>query len=277
MPEKHDPVFGPAMEVTNDHLLDGRIRYGQPAHGFRSGIEPVILAAAIPLRPGDRILEAGSGAGAALLCAAARVANIIGVGIELDTELACLAQANARANDRANVLYVAADVLALPVGGRFDHACANPPYHAPGGTRSPVPRRDRAKRSQDGIPNGRPNGMPDGMPTGMPNRMPSGMLSSWACALAAPLRHRGTLTFILPTAMLGLCMRAMEDAGCRVDAVFPLWPKAGRSAKLMLVQAIKGGRGSPRLLPGLVLHQPDGRFTEAAAAILRKGDAISLS
>ena len=54
------------MEVTQGHLLGGRVRYAQPRSGFRSGIEPVLLAAAVPARPGERVLEAGSGAGAAL-------------------------------------------------------------------------------------------------------------------------------------------------------------------------------------------------------------------
>lgn len=253
MTPSRDTASGAVMEVTHDRLLDGRIRYIQPAHGFRSGIEPIILAASIPLRPGERLLEGGSGAGAALLCAAERVPNILGVGIEVDPALARLAQANAGANDYKNVMFVAADVLALPIDGRFDHACANPPYHAAGGTRSPVTPRHRAKQ------------------------LPDGSLDGWARALAEPLRHRGTLTFILPAALLSVCMRAMEDAGCRVDAVLPLWPKIGRPAKLMLIQAIKGGRGHPRLLPGLVLHESDGGFTDAAAAVLRGAAPLVLS
>ena len=253
MPEKLDSPAGAVMAVTHDHLLDGRIRYMQPAHGFRSGIEPIILAAAIPLRPGERLLEGGSGAGAALLCAAERVPDSIGVGIEADPALARLAQANADANSYKNVMFVAADMLVLPIAGRFDHACANPPYHGAGGTRSPVPGRDRAKT------------------------LPDGALDAWARALAGPLRHRGTLTFILPTPLLSLSMRAMEDAGCRIDAVLPLWPKIGLPAKLILIQAIKGGRGYPRLLPGLVLHEADGRFTAAASAILRSAAPLILS
>ncbi len=253
MTPRHDTGSGAAMEVTHDHLLDGRIRYTQPAQGFRSGIEPILLAASIPLRPGERLLEAGSGAGAALLCAAERVPDIIGVGIEIDPELAQLAQVNARANDYKNVMFVAANILTLPIDGRFDHACANPPYHAADSTKSPLPNRDRAKQ------------------------LPDGALDAWARALAAPLRHRGTLTFILPAALLSVCMRAMEDAGCSIDAVLPLWPKIGRPAKLILVQAIKGGRGSPRLLPGLVLHESSGGFTGATGAILRSAAPLILS
>ncbi len=51
--------------------------------------------------------------------------------------------------------------------------------------------------------------------------------------------------------------------------IFPLWPKEGVEAKRILVSAAKGRRTLPRLLPGLVLHRPDGAYTEAAEAILR--------
>ena len=78
---------------TRGNLLGGRVSYAQPARGFRSGIEPVLLAAAIPARPGERILEGGSGAGAALLCLAARVGQVQGVGIEQDPALASIGAA----------------------------------------------------------------------------------------------------------------------------------------------------------------------------------------
>ena len=42
----------------------------------------------------------------------------------------------------------------------------------------------------------------------------------------------------------------------------------------MLVAARRGARGSSRLLPGLVLHEADGRFTPAAEAVLRLGGSL---
>ncbi len=88
--------------------------------------------------------------------------------------------------------------------------------------------------------------------------------------MAAPLRHRGTLTFILPAGSLPECLDAMAAAGCAAGAVLPLWPKPGRPAKLVLVRGVKGGRAPLTLLPGLVLHEVDGRYTAAAEAILRE-------
>ena len=59
--------------------------------------------------------------------------------------------------------------------------------------------------------------------------------------------------------------------------VLPLWPKAGRPAKRVIVRSRRGGRAPLCLLPGLVLHEADGSYTEAAEDILRGGAALSLS
>ncbi|MDE0704133.1 MAG: methyltransferase, partial [Rhodospirillaceae bacterium] len=63
-------------------------------------------------------------------------------------------------------------------------------------------------------------------------------------------------------------------ARCGGPEILPLWPKAGRDAKRVLVRARIGGKGPARLLPGLTLHEADGRFTPAAEAVLRGGAPI---
>lgn len=234
------------------HLLGGRVRYAQPRHGFRSGIEPVLLAATLSVRPGERVLEGGSGAGATLLCLAARVPGVIGVGVERDPALAALAARNAEANQWPSLRFLAADIAAMPELGEFDHACANPPYHLATGTPSPDASRESAKRGTDAT------------------------LTLWASALVRRLRPRGTLTFILPADVLPDAMLAFSNAGCRPTAMLPLWPKADTPAKLVIVRGVKGSRGPNRLLPGLVLHAPDGSFTPAAEAILRAAQKLPL-
>ena len=239
-------------DLTHGHLLDGRVRYAQPRRGFRSGIEPVLLAAAIPAVPVSRILEGGSGAGAALLCLAARVAGVQGFGIEQNPTLVALARQNATANGWSDLRFLAADLSSLPALDPFDHACANPPYHNAAGTPSPQASRRTAKHAAEGT------------------------LTVWAAALARPLRPRGTLTFVVPAALLPEAAAAFTTAGCAPTAMLPLWPKPRHLAKLLLLRGVKGSRAPFRVLPGLVLHAPDGTFTAEADAILRGGAALDL-
>ncbi len=237
--------------VTQGHLLDGRVRYDQPASGHRSGIEPVFLAAGVPARAGQRVLEAGTGAGAALLCLAWRVPGVLGTGLECDPALAALAAANVAANASAGLRIVAGVLEDYAPDAPFDHAIANPPWHEAAGTASPDAARETARR-----------GDPD-------------LLGRWVGALATHLRPRGTLTLIANAASLPDWLAALPGAGCGSPAVLPLWPRFGSPAKLLLLQAVRGGRAPFRLLPGLVLHESDGAFTKQAQAILRDAAALS--
>lgn len=240
------------MQETEGRLLGGRVRYAQPAHGFRSGIEPVLLAAAIPAAAGDSVIEGGSGAGAGLLCLAARVGGIEGLGIERDPRLAALAQRNAAANAQPTLNFIAADVARLPRTAPADHVFANPPYHPGAGTTSPNPARAFAKQAGTEV------------------------FAVWTTALATLLRAGGTITLIAPAARVPDCLEALARAKCGSGSLYPLWPHAATPAKLVLIQAIRLGRGPFRVLPGLVLHEPAGGYTKAAEAVLRDGAAISI-
>lgn len=54
--------------VTTGHLLGGKVVYRQFSTGNRTGLEPVLMAAFVPARPGQTVMEGGCGAGAGLLC-----------------------------------------------------------------------------------------------------------------------------------------------------------------------------------------------------------------
>lgn len=239
------------MEALDGTLLNGRVHYRQPARGFRSGIEPVLLAAAVPALTGERVLEGGSGAGAALLCLAARVPGVSGVGVERDPGLAALADSNARANGFA-LCFVAGDVLALPVRGPFDHAFANPPYHDVAGTGSPDSARADAKQASPGL------------------------VADWAAALGAMLRRGGTLSLILPPSRLAEALDGCVRGSCGGVRLLPLWPHAGQQAKLILLRAVRGSRAPLTLLAGMTLHDTNGTFTAEAEACLRDGAALAL-
>lgn len=240
------------MIATSGTLLGGRVAYAQPAGGFRSGIEPVLLAAAVPAQPGARVLEAGTGAGAALLCLAARVPGIVGTGVERDAALAALATANATANGFGTLRIVAGEIGSHVPDHPADHAFANPPYHPPGGTASPDTARETSKRAAPGL------------------------IAAWAEALARCVAPRGSVTLILPAGAVPEALASLAAARCGGARLLPFWPKPGRAAKLVLLQARKDSHAAFAVLPGLVLHRDDGRFTAEAEAILRDGGALPL-
>ena len=64
--------------------------------------------------------------------------------------------------------------------------------------------------------------------------------------------------------------------GSATIAVFPLFSKRDEPATRIIVQAKKGSRAGLSLLPGLLLHEDDGRYTAEAEAVLRKGEPLRL-
>src|SRR5258708_37732871 len=65
----------PGLDVTEDAFLGGQLRLRQLKSGHRAGHDAMLLAAATPARPGDRVADFGTGGGAAGLAGARRVAG----------------------------------------------------------------------------------------------------------------------------------------------------------------------------------------------------------
>ncbi len=244
--------------LTRDAFLGGRFRLVQPRNGFRAGIDAVFLAAAVPARPGERVLELGLGAGAASLCLAARVPGLALAGVELQPAYAELARRNAAAAGVA-LEVIEADIAAPPPALRqrsFDHVLMNPPYFPAAGR---TPAADAGREAARGA--ARP-------------------LADWIGAGARRLVPGGTLTLIARSEALPVALAACAGRIGSLE-VKPLAPRAGRPARLILLRGRKGGRGAFHLRAPLVLHRGDRHagdaegYTPEAEAILRDAAALA--
>lgn len=229
-------------------FLDGRVWVGQAQEGFRSGTDAVLLAAAVPARPGQSALELGAGTGGVSLCLTARVQGLSLTGVEIDPDLVALASANA-AHNGFQARFIAADIFDLPPPLRRDHdlVFCNPPFHE-GGQISPDPSRARALTD-------------------------AGTLGAW---LRTGLQRTVSGGFFTTIIRADRAPEALAALGQRGVHLLPLWPRAGMAAKRAILLARKGSRAPFCLLPGLVLHEADGRYTDAAEAILRDGGALAM-
>lgn len=226
-------------------MLNGKVRLTQPAEGYRAGIDPVFLAAAVPAEPGETAIDAGAGVGAAALCLAVRVPGVDVIGLEIDAAQVQLAHHNAVTSglaDRAR--FQAADLLTRLALPPVDHVLTNPPYLQSGAV-TPPPDAARARAHVAG----------------------PGGLAAWLAGCLRLLKLGGTLTMIYRADGLSEVLAGL--AACGGIEVVPLWPGEGKPAKRMVVRARKGSRSPLVLWPGLVLHRPDGRYTAAAEAVLR--------
>lgn len=244
-------------DVTEDQLLDGRVRLRQPARGYRAGMDAALLAAACDARPGERVLDAGCGPGAALMAAAVRRPETVFTGLERDPPALRLARENVDLNGLSGRVTIQdGDVqtgfrpLNLPV---FDAVMANPPFFDdPDALLAPAAEKTGAW-------------------------MADGGLTAWTGFLIKAVREGGTITVIHRADRLAdlLALLGGKAGSFRIR---PVHPFADAPAKRVLVRAVKTGKAPLVLLPPLVLHDREGgKHSAEAEAILRGGAALGWS
>jgi tRNA1(Val) A37 N6-methylase TrmN6 len=231
-----DPVTS-AREFTEDAFLGGQLRLRQPKSGHRAGHDAVLLAAATPARPGDRVVDFGAGVGAAGLAVARRVGGIKLVLVEIDKTLAALARGNAATNA------IPADVVVLDVTSSADAFAAagltpdsadlvlmNPPFNDPARHRaSPDKAREVAHVAT------------------------SVTLESWVHASRRILKSGGVLTLIWRADGIAEVLAAL-DRGFGSLAILPIHADASRPALRVLIRAVKGGKAPTQIYAALLLN-----------------------
>ena len=96
-----------ATDYTEDTFYEGCIKCLQHRKGYRFSVDSVLLGNFIQPRPGDRILDLGSGCGIISLILAYRWPNVSITGLEIQPNLASLARKNVELNnwqDRIEIL-----------------------------------------------------------------------------------------------------------------------------------------------------------------------------
>jgi tRNA1(Val) A37 N6-methylase TrmN6 len=228
-------------DVTEDAFLGGQLRLRQLKSGHRAGHDAMLLAAATPARPGDRVADFGAGVGAAGLAVARRVAGIDLVLVEIDATLASLARVNAAANA------IAAEVIVLDVelaAGAFaaaglppdsvDVVLMNPPFNDPARHRvSP----DRARETA--------------------HVATATTLENWVRAARRILKPKGMLTLIWRADGVAEVLAAL-DRGFGSLQLLPVHVDVTAPANRILIRATKGGRAPTQIQAALLLNDESG-------------------
>ena len=244
-------------ETTRDTILGGRVTIFQPVRGYRAAIDPVLLAAAVPAGPGEAVLDAGSGSGAASLALARRCGGVSVTGLEVQGPLVAMARDSARENGLdGRVRFLEGDLLRPPeelAPEGFDHVMANPPYISAGhGNPPPDPSRRAATVEGDAV------------------------LADWLGFLLSRAGDGATITVIHRFDRAREVSDGLKAVGAGDLVIFPLWrTRRNGEAMRVIVQARKGGACKIRTADGLVLHDGEGAYTAAAEAVLRRGRGFS--
>ena len=245
---------------TEDAFLGGQLRLRQPKSGHRAGHDAMLLAAATPARPGDRVVDFGAGVGAAGLAVARRVAGIGLVLVEIDAQLAELARGNAAANRllaEVVVLDVNSDASTFAAAGLLpdsaDVVLMNPPFNDQARHRaSPDKAREIAHVATPAT------------------------LASWVHASRRILKSGGVLSLIWRADGLAEVLAALER-GFGSLAILPVHGDPAAPAIRVLIRAIKGGRAPAELHPALMLNDESALPNKEVQAILAGEGTLPLA
>ena len=233
--ESHLPERSP--EVTESYLKDYDIKILQPRHGYRFSIDSLLLADFVRIRKFDHILDIGTGCGVIAMALAKKYSNVKIVALEIQKDLARIAEKNIRFNhlDGQIALYES-DLNGIPKifsAGSFDHIVTNPPY------RSPVSGR-LCKNSQKAL--ARHEILTD--------------LDQILSAARYALHPGGRVSLIYSADRAAKLLASMHELSLEPKRLRMIHPDLNLPARLILVEGCKDAGEELRVLPPIFLNSP---------------------
>ncbi len=248
-----DPAPGasPTPRTSTDRILWGALVMRQPLPhlGARVGADTVLLARfAEPRARETRILELGTAAGGALLILLRRLSaegrlgeGLSALGIEIDLELAALAEENARRNglDRW-ARFRAGDLREIARGPaqEWDLVLTNPPYDERG--RCSESPRESTARARQGASCG---------------------LADVLAAARRALRNGGRLCLVLRAGRAPELLGLLPGFGLSAKRLRFVHPRPGRPASVVLLEARRAGGIGAVVEPPLFIEDEKGAYT----------------
>jgi len=234
---------------TTDDFLGGRVKLRQNKTGLRATSDSVLVAAAVPAKSGETVLDVGLGNGVIALCLNARIKGLKLTGIECQPELVRLAVENATLN-KCDLEVISGDIGVRPSalhGRQFHHVVSNPPFYD-----------EPHKRQNPEVARAYHQEMP---------------LKEWISFCIRHVRAKGTLTVIARPESLSEILAVVSQKLGRIE-VIPIVSKSGESAKRIIVRGVMNSRALLSLKSPIVMHLKSGKRSPIAEKILRQGGGI---
>ena len=237
------------MEYTMDKFLGDKVLLKQSKPGLRATSDSVLVAALVPIKKNESVLDVGAGNGVIGCCLNARIRCII-TALEDQSDLIPLIKENTELNN-VKMTVIQQNIFSKKdslKGKLFHHVVTNPPfYEISKNTRNNPEQRKAFVQNFD--------------------------LKKWLEYCLKHLRAKGTFNLIHRPEMLGQILPVLEKKLGNIE-IFPIVSKEGEPAKRVLIRGVLNKKGSLTLRFPLIMHTKDDKRTELAEKILRFGEAI---
>jgi len=235
-------------EETLDEIIDGHLRIYQKKRGYRFSLDAILLAHFISLKRKANVIELGCGSGIISLILALRLPQITMIGLEIQEEMAALAQKNVEINNLASQIKImngdAREIKKTFAAYSFDAVIFNPPYRK--------------------IDSGRIN--PDGEKSIARHEI-KGSLPEFLKAASYLLKPKGQVFAIYPATRLASLVCSMRENKIEPKKIKLVFSDNKSVAEFALVEGRAGGREELTVEPVLVIYDKNKKYTEEMKAI----------
>jgi len=240
------------MEVLHDdelcELFAGQLRIFQKRNGYRFSVDSILLADFARQRASGSVADLGTGSGVLpiILSKSQAVKEII--GIEVQEDLAQLAQKNICFNqceDRVKIIH--ADIRTVRKdfkAGSLDAVISNPPFYPEhSGRLNPDDQKAISRHELFGT------------------------LTDFINISYYLLKLSGKFLTIYPSVRAVDLIAEMRAAGIEPKTLQFIYPRSDEPANLVLIEGIKGAGKEAKVLTPLVLYDARGNYTDQAQNI----------
>ncbi len=252
-----DELENSTVKASRDKFYDGAFEAIQPSErGNRSGMDALLLAAALPKNSSGIVADLGAGAGVAGFAALTLNRDLELLAVEKNATMVKLAKKSLQLNANAK-LFSRAKVIQhdVTLAGKervnagltpdsVNHIIMNPPYN----TKSERPPLDSMKAEAF--------------------MMGEGGIDAWFRTAASIMSSGGTLAVIYRTENLGEILACSQGRFGGLE-IMPIHSRSDEAAKRIIIRGTKSSRAPMTIVPGFVVHQDDGSFTQEADAIFK--------
>jgi tRNA1Val (adenine37-N6)-methyltransferase len=229
-------------EYTRDTFYNGALTVWQERSGYRFSIDPVLLAGHTPVKPGDRVVDLGTGCGIIPLMLGYWHPGTVLLGVEIQEALVRLARRNAAVNimeNRIRVLHCDLKTLNPEmVQSPVDVVVCNPPY----------------RRINSGKLN--PNAQ-----KAVARHELKVTLSDIVAAAARIMKVSGRFVVIYPATRTTDLIVNMRKGGIEPKWIRTVHSHKNGPAKMVIARGVKGGGPEMEIAPPLCIYEEDGSYT----------------
>ncbi len=233
---------------SQDTFFNGKLTVRQERVGYRFSIDAVILAHRVRPKLGERVVDLGTGCGIVPLIAGFRHPEIQMFGIEIQKELADIADVNVRENRmEGSIRIFCRDMRTIQPAmfqGPVDIVVSNPPFRKAASGRINPNRQRAVARHEIKV-----------------------TLLDVVKTASDILKRAGLFVLVYTSERLPELVHHMKSCGLEPKNVRFIHSRRGADSKLMMIEGVKQGRPGLKVGPPIIIYTEDGTYTEEVEAM----------